>query len=559
MEETGLVSGRRRGRPQWRSVLVALLAMSLGGSLLAACGSTTTKSPSTVSKPHTGGTLTVALAESPDGLDPDHVPAAVDARVMRQIYANLVAQAKDGKYVPWLATSWTSNTTASQWTFNLRHGVIFQDGAPFNASAVCFNLNRIVSKTEESEYAISLLGPYKSCTVLSTYQVQVNFTSGYSPFLEALSEPFLGIVSPKAATALGSNFNLDPIGGGCGPFKFVKWVQNDYIELKRWSGYNWPPANATHSGPAYLSTLIFRIVPEVATRIGSVVSGQFGAAETIEPTQYKSLKSNPHLKVYDIPESGAPYQLFFNTSQAPWNNREMRVAVRDAIDVPAIMSSIYDGVETQAWGPLATNTPYFDPALVNSWSYSPARSAAIFNSLGWKMTSSGYREKNGHVLALTKNDFTPDRTFRQQVGTFIQAELKSVGVQVTLSYLTITPGISAIETGHYGMAGLSLVNGGPNVMYSEYDSAFLPTPTAFGFNLGRVDDPQMNALLSQAQSTTSPSVLRSLYYQAEALVMHEVWSIPIYNSHYTFVTSSTVHGITFSVRGYPSFYGAWLS
>lgn len=338
---------------------------------------------------------------------------------MRQMFANLVSQTPSGTYVPWLAKSWTVNSDATLWTFDLRTGVTFQDGAPFNASAVCYNLNRIVSPAEASQYAISLLGPYKSCVALSTYKVQVTFSHGYEPFLEALSEPFLGMVSPRAAAAAGeANFSLAPVGGGSGPFEFVKWVQNGYLELKAWPGYHWPPAGSSHTGPAYLSKLIFDIVPQASTRVGAVESGQYNAAETILPSVYSSVKSNPSLRAYDIPESGAPYQLFFNTAKAPWNSLQMRAAVRDSIDVPAIISSLYNNVESQAWGPLASNTPYFDKRLVHSFSYNPARANAIFNSLGWKMTSSGYRMKNGQVLTLEKNDFTPDRTSRQEVATF---------------------------------------------------------------------------------------------------------------------------------------------
>lgn len=475
------------------------------------------------------------------------------------MYADLVSQSPTGAYVPWLATSWSSNADASVWTLNLRHGVTFQDGTPFNAAAVCFNFDRAVSPAEQSEGAGILLAPMKSCTAVSTYQVKVTFTQGYEPFLNALTTPLLGMVSPTAVKKEGANFNLDPVDGGSGPFEFVKWIQNDQIQLKAWPGFKTPPAGSSHTGAAYLSKLTFNIVPETSVRIGAVVSKQFDAAETILPAEYASLKKNPALHVYDVNEAAATYQLAFNTAKAPWHSLQMRQAVQTAINVPQLLQAIYFGTEKQAWSTIAPNIQYYDSSLQNSWKYDAAKAGTLLDGLGWKMGPGGYREKNGQTLTLQDVDVSPDANSNQQVDVFLQQQLKSVGIKVVITDMTQAQEDSAIQAGNYDIVGTSLGLSSPNVMNFLFNSAFIPTAKSFGFDWAQVNSSQLDSLLAQGQSTTSPARLQSIYTKAQQMVASNVWTIPLYVTAYTFVAAADVHGISFEFAAYPDFYSTWLS
>jgi peptide/nickel transport system substrate-binding protein len=531
------------------ALIVTACAGSSGGSGPAAAAGT----------PKTGGSLTVELASSPDGLDPDEIGTHVAEEVTNQMYADLVSQSPSGGYVPWLATSWSSNANASVWTLNLRHGVTFQDGTPFNAAAVCFNFERAVSPAEQSKGAGILLAPMKSCTVVSDYQVKVTFAQGYEPFLNALTTPLLGMVSPTAAKKEGANFNLDPVEGGSGPFEFVKWIQNDEIELKAWPGFKTPPAGSSHTGAAYLSDITFKIVPETSVRIGAVVSKEFDAAETILPAEYASLKSNPGLRVYNVDEAAATYQLAFNTSKAPWNSLQMRQAVQSAINVPQLLQAIYFGVEKQAWSSLAPNIQYYDSSLQNSWKYDAAKAGTLLDGLGWKMGPGGYRVKDGQTLTLQDIDTSPDANSDQQVDVFLQQQLKLAGIKVNISDMTQPQEISAVQAGDYGIVGISLGLSSPNVMNFLFNSAFIPSSKSFGFNWAQVNSPQLDSLLAQGQASTSQPQLQSIYTQAQQMVASNVWTIPLYVTAYTFVAGSNVQGISFEFAAYPDFYSTWLS
>jgi peptide/nickel transport system substrate-binding protein len=538
--------------------LAALL--SAAALVLAACGSSgASNSSSSAGGPQQGGTLTVALASNPDGLDPGVIGTHVAEEVTNQMYAELVSQSPSGRYVPWLATSWSSNANASVWTLNLKHGVKFQDGTPFNAAAVCFNFDRAISASLQSKGAGILLAPMKSCTTSGDYTVTVTFSQGYEPFLNALTTPLLGMVSPTAAKAQGTNFNLDPVRGGSGPFEFVKWVQNSQIELKRWPGYDSPPAGAGHSGAAYLSNITFNIVPETSVRMGAVSSSQYDAAEAMLPSTYTSMKANSALRTYVVNEAAATYQLAFNTAKAPWNDTQMREAVRDAIDVPSMLQSIYFGIEHQAWSTIAPNVQYYDSSLENSWKFDQAQAQQLLQQAGWTTGAGGYRQKQGATLTLALIDVSPDSNSDQEVDTVLQQQLRLVGIKVTIQDMTSAQEDGAVQQGNYNVVGITLGLSSPNVLNFLFNSAFVPTAKSFGFDWAQVNNAQLDGLLAQGQSTTSNSSLTSIYDSIQQLIATNVWTIPLYVPAYTFVTQSSVHGVGFEYAGYPDFYATWMS
>lgn len=546
-----------RGVPGPRSWVAALLGAVL---LLATWGSTMSIGGgiSQAAKPRSGGTLTVGIQTPPDSLDPDEAPAAEDYRVMREIFDSLLYLTPKGVLKPWLATSWSMSNGGKTYTFKLRQGVKFQDGTPFNGAAVCYNFDRIVSPAEASRYAISLLGPYQSCSAPNPTTAVVNFKTAYSPFLVEAASAFMGMVSPTAAKQEGpQQFMLHPVGSG--PFSFVSYTLNSQIVLKRNPDYNWAPSVMKHQGPAYLKGIIFKIVPDDTTRIGSVQSGQLLSAETVPAQLVASVKGNSKLTLNTVPVPGAPYQLQINSQHAPWNQLKAREALRDAIDVPTIISSIYFKSYPQAWGPLAPGTVGYDKAVVHSWHYNPKQANKLLNSLGWVKGSNGIREKDGKQLTLLYQEGTPNRDKRQDVATFIAQELSQVGIKVTTSFLTAAAGTASIEAGNYDVAGLSLVNGDGSDLWDEYDSANQPGNGKFGFDESHTDSAQLDQWLNEALQSTNTSQKDALYAKAQKYVDQNVLSIPIYVPDYIFVYSKSVHQVEYDQGGYPEFYDTYMS
>jgi len=200
------------------------------------------------------------------------------------------------------------------------------------------NLDHI-GETPGLGQARPLLGPYESAEVVDEYTVRLNLSRSFEPFLSGLSSAFLGLSSPKAIRDYGEQYGRHPVGTG--PFVFGEWTENSEIELERNPDYASPPPVAENKGQSYLGKLTFKIVPEEATRIGSVQSGQVLAAETIPPQNRAALENDSKIKLEQAITNGAPFTLYLNTRNEPWTDKKARQAIQLAIDPDVIVNTLF--------------------------------------------------------------------------------------------------------------------------------------------------------------------------------------------------------------------------
>jgi peptide/nickel transport system substrate-binding protein len=512
--------------------------------------STTESAQGNEKEPVSGGTLTFALATSPDTLDPGASGFAVAHRVIRNIFDSLVYLDTDGTIKPWLAVSWTKSDDGKTYTFKLRDDVKFHDGTPFNAQAVKANFDRVVANGRGQ--SVSLLGPYESSTVIDEYTIEIKLSRPFEPFLSGLSSAFLGISSPTAIEKYGDQYSKNPVGSG--PFKFVKWSENDRVELERNPDYNWGPPSAANKGPAHIDKLVFFIIPEEATRIGGVQSGQVLAAETVPPQLIESLKNSSKIRIEQAITNGTAFSLYFNVQNEPWNDVKVRQAVQQAVDVDAIVQTLYLGTYKRAWSSLTAGILGYDASLENELQYSADKANQLLDELGWKVGADGIREKDGKKLTLRYLEPSPNREKRNDIAVMVQQQLKKIGVQVELN---ITKDYHTfITSGEYDLFGNSQVKADPDVIYNIFHSKRVYTNG--GTNWSRLNDPEIDKLLEQGSSESDPEKRKEIYKQVQQYVVKNAVIIPVYEFPYTVAAVSSVEGLKFDLLGYPLFYDVYL-
>ena len=266
-----------------------------------------------------------------------------------------------GTIVPSLATTWNRVDDLTL-EFTLREGVLFHDGTTMTAEDVKFSLDLILTE-RATDYpgAKSVLGPIASVEVVDPLTIRV-LTSTPDPILEKRLASYAGTIIPKAAfESIGfEGFGLQPIGTG--PYKVVEYRPDDVLILESHDGY-W-------GGPPPAARIEFRIIPEVASRIAALVSGDVDIASNIPPDQIETLESDPEVTLSGIPIANIR-TIVLNTRVPVTANKRMRQALSLAIDRQLIIDTIWGGrallphgYQFDNWGPLYNPdrpTPAYDP------------------------------------------------------------------------------------------------------------------------------------------------------------------------------------------------------
>lgn len=549
---------KRRFKPAYAFGAFALALTTV----LAGCGSSSNSEATaqaasgsdtaTASAPVQGGDFTYALATSPDTLDPRRSGLAVSVRVFGALYDTLLVRNADGSLGPSLATEWEQSDDGLSYTLKLKEGVKFQDGTPFNAEAVKYNFDSIIDPETKAANALALLRPYKSSEVIDEYTIKLNLETASQAFLGNLSQGMLSIVSPTAAKEKGEDFGKNPIGTG--PFKFVSWSENAEIKLERNPDYAWGSSEAKNTKAAYLDNLTFKIVPEEATRIGGVQSGQVLAAETVPPQNIVALESDPNAQLFKTNTIGLPYTLFFNLEKKPWDELKARQAVQLAVDVDTIVKTLYLGTYERAWSSLTPGILGYDESLEGKIAPNLEKSNALLDELGWVKGADGIREKDGQRLTLHYVDGSPNREKRNDIAAMIREQLKAIGVETEVE---ITQDIATVvfQNWDYDLYGNSQVNADPNSLSAFYHS----TKEGERRTLNGLSDPEVDKWLEEAGVEKDDAKRVELYKKVQQYISDQALILPIYVFPYTVAAAKSVQGLTFDPFGYPIFNDVYLS
>ncbi|MCB9139085.1 MAG: hypothetical protein H6642_12125 [Caldilineaceae bacterium] len=434
----------RRWTPIFLSGVMLVLTLAL-----AACASTpapaaTESGSDGAAAGGKGGDLVIAFPASsePASLD-GHIDPYQPTWLFDSFVADpLLVQMPDGSYMPALAESWETSEDGLTWTFHLRDDVTFQDGTPFNAEAVKYNIERVRAPETQSAQMANDLGPIASVEVVDEFTVQINYDEIWVTLLDALRR--MPIWSPTAAEEAGlANFDKHLVGAG--PFLMEEWAPNDRIVFRKWEDYGGWNSIQNHEGPAYLDSVTISFIGEDAV-LGSVVST--GAADIARelPTAYiEDYRDQDGYEFITGYQGGTGLQMVINVRNAPLNILEVRQALEYGTDQAAVNDLLYDGTYLVSYGPLNVVNPCYWDGVEEMYPYDPEQAKQLLESVGYRdEDGDGIREAHG-VSGV--EDGTP-LTLRwtvlhhEEIGEAIQAQWREIGVDLALE---LVPGPVQLE------------------------------------------------------------------------------------------------------------------
>lgn len=284
-------------------------------------------------KPRFGGTLVSVLPDDPPTLATWTSASFLPRMVTPQIVEGLVSQAPDLSPRPGLATEWSVSADGLVYTFKLRQGVKWHDGAPFTADDVVFSVERVWLKS---------LGAARSrwepvglkAEKVDDYTVRLQLKTPYVyalTYMAAYTAPII----PKHLFENGSiesnPYNERPIGTG--PFKFDSYTRGSHITLVRNADY-WGRDEAGHKLP-YLDRVIFRIMPDSTARTLAASKKEIDyqnfpgfPVETVDALQRMKYK----VAAEQVAGIARVQRVFVNGRRGPLSKPEVRRALYSAID-----------------------------------------------------------------------------------------------------------------------------------------------------------------------------------------------------------------------------------
>jgi peptide/nickel transport system substrate-binding protein len=494
-----------------------------------------------------GATLTIAFSQEPDTLDPAVTGLTAVAQIDRNIVDTLIWITPNGKYTPDLATSWTITDGGKVYTFQLRHGVKFQDGTPFNAQAVVFNFERIMNPATKSIGAIGAMGPFQSAKAVGQYTVVVTMKAPYAPFLTNLGDPTLGMQSPTAIKKEGANYGLHPVGTG--PFEVQSYTPNSSLVLVRNPDYDWAPPALKVNGPAKIAKLVFDIELSGQTRIDQILSGEAQAVDGTPALYYKKLGTEPGYTQFPVPIPGAGEYAVINNSKWPTNQLAVRQAILYYVNRQGLVALADQGVYPVIWGPLQPGTLGYTPKFNGMYAYSPTKGAEVLEKAGWKKVN-GIWTKDGRQLTIAITNIADIQDI-PDLAVAIQGYLQKAGMVATIRQYNDNAWHAANVKGVENITPLEFSSTDPDLLRIEF------TPGQY-FNWSKYNNPEVTKILDEAEVNPNPTSRLQEYYQAETILMDQAVMLPEHENDDLMLLKSNVKGIIDYFGGEPDYYQATL-
>lgn len=528
----------------WRALLAP--AAILTAFALTACGGSVGASGGNApaGKPASGGTLRLAYDNDPKCVDAQQNGTNNALNISRQLTDSLTDQdPKTGALKPWLATKWSVNKNATSFTFTLRHGVKFHDGAPFNAAAVKLNLLQIQKLGAKAQLASSYLVGMDKVTTQGSDRVTVHFKAPNAQFLQATSSMSLGFYSP-------ATFKLTPEQRcttglqGTGPFKLKKYTPGSGAQLVRNDAYDWPSALAKHKGPAYLDGIDFKAVPESSVRTGSLSAGDIDVDQYVQPQDEELLQASK-FSIASRPNPGVVYSFYANSTFAPLDDVRVRRALNAGIN-RSELQALLSRKQSPAKGVLAQSTPGFtDQSKLIA--YDPDKARKLLDEAGWKVKpGSDIRTKNGKQLVI-------DLPYWQsaQFLELVQQQLREIGVDLRLRKTTSAQQLALAGAGKLPLVFANLSRSDPDIIRSVF--------AATGQNQAHRKAGKIDELFDGSTRETDTAKRYALLNRAGAQLIEGGYEMPLAELTTVAAYSPRVHDFAYEASTRVQLYGTWLS
>ncbi len=491
--------------------------------------------------PVLGGTFVMAVGEDVPELDPHSLQSFANLQIYEAMFRRHPTEY--GQFLPALAESVDVSDDGLVYTLNLREGVQFHDGTPFDADAVVFNLERQADPENPyhnggqnwAGWALGNPGLVTGIEAVDPLTVRLTLSAPILDFdfILADEQAGFGMISPAVIMADPEGFGQNPVGAGTGPFMFEERVVGDRVTLVRNPNY-WD------EGKPYLDSWILRTIPDPGSRLLALKEGDIQMFDVSGP-EIAQLSSDPDVELITVPPLFGSF-IAFDYNDPIAGDPLVRRAISQAIDTQSIVTTL---------SPFAQVTPNFGlfPGMpghrtdIEWYGYDPVAARASLEEAGYP-----------DGVDLTLSFSTPPVGLNHQLlAQAIQGQMQEAGFRVTLAQVD---GPTMFESG-FGPPGreeypfqMAL-----NVAGSDGDSfAMLGGWTSRSNYASK--NPAFMELFEQMNGAVDPELRLQVFGDMQQQLYDDVAYIPLAHTEVVRAASTSVRGLDTAAF---HFHSVWLA
>ncbi|WP_264555564.1 ABC transporter substrate-binding protein [Halocatena marina] len=492
------------------------------------------------------GTLVYSRGAPSGTLDPQNSTSGEDAKVINQIYNQLV-QFKPGDVSLEAGLAKKYELSGKTATLTLREGVKFHNGEEFTAEDFKATFRRFTDPEYEyypgdtyiSGYGAFTLGDWvEAVNVKDKYNLEIKLKQKFAPFLRNLAMFASAVLSKKAIEEKNKKLNKEPVGTG--PFKLGQYESNgERIQLE----YN---DNYWGKGPK-VEQVVFSTIPENSTRAETLIGGDAHIIDGLGTTASQKIQKADGVELNTFEGLNVGYMAFNMERFKPFRKKKVRQAISYAINTKVIVENIFSGFAVQASQPIPSNMMGYNKDL-DPYPHDVEKAKTLLKEAG-----------HGDGISFELSTFKNPRPYNPsplRAAQQVRSDLSNVGIEIEINQMSFDPFLNYTDSGKHDACflGWNSDNADPDNFYYSLLHPGVESPdgqdwvsfNTEGYNTLSVSgwaNKEFMTTVEDAQKVLKEGERKSLYQKAAKITYDEApW---VFLDH-----AKELRGISNAVSGY---------
>lgn len=469
-------------------------------------------------------TLVVAWASDIDSLNPVVSTSANDSEISGQVFASLIDNEFDCslKKLPAMATEWAWSEDGKTISMTLDTRYKWADGKPVTADDVKFSYELVTDPNVVTARAgyVDRLTPEGRPRIVDDTHIEWQFTEAYDrdtqmshvTAIPPLPRHILG--SADRATLKGHEFSKSPLPSG--PWKISKYEPKQRIVLEPNENYTGPEENQPR-----LQRVVFKIIPEYATRLLELQNGQVDMMQQILVEDADMLrKTSPNVNLVRRGWRSMDY-VAWNTKDPKFSDKRVRQALAQSVDINGMIGKLLTSETGEAFARPAVGT--ITPELcgvhnddIAPLAYDVTKAKAMFAEAGWTDSNGdGVLDKDGQKFEFTLMT-NAENKLRGEAAIRLQSYYKEVGVTMNIERLEFNSMVERLHKRDFEAAlggwSAGLFVDPVDVWHSD------PPDRPHEFNYTSYANPKADELIDRGMKTPKPEEAAPIWKELQAVI-----------------------------------------